>query len=534
MNKSLDKNLNFIKLAFAGFLIVLLGALPIIISQLSSATQNQTVSQASNTTPAMFQSWIISPNGGEVIYGNTEIQFFAKSQNTSSNKFKFEAFLCRKNTQNQSILSCNPTALFSIPASQQVADRDGIRSKFVDFTGYIEANDYKLQLITTDESGQNQVIDYSDNFFTISKNNSKPVFTSNPSSTNIKTDENFNYDIKINDINTYTIVAPNLPSWLTLKQNNLSGKTKTPGIYPVVLVAANSIGRQSVQVFSINVSKVNATPTPTITDTNDSTTDTDTDNITLTAPTGNSFTKTSNTISSNIPDNIKINIKQIVVEISRDGNSWQEIYKGTDTSFNLDVSKFEGGDYYLRFVYEFKDGSSQVKNYGPIHIIKQNEDQKTLNIIIKDITPSEDSQTSETKPRISATFEKPASTTVSTKTFKFELDNTDLTTDTNTLLSILSFSYVPVKDLTYGKHTVKVTIGIENGNNTVKEWSFEIINPNVTNTTTSTKNKIIIGVAIGIIILILILSIWAITLSKKEKQYYTEITMPNPNDPNHP
>jgi hypothetical protein len=530
---SMHENLKSIKLAFSMLIVGLFIIIPILVSQISTKKTLETRSSANETNTNVvtgpMQSWIVSPNGSEILYGNTEIQFFAKDAANPTAKFSFTVDLFKGSEFSKN--------LFSLGINQQIADREGIRSKFFDFTGVAEGSDYKLKLTTTNENGTTTIQDYSDNFFTISADTSKPLFKSLPPKTTLSVGQKFEYDIKVVDTKGYKLSAPALPAWLTLSGAKLSGTANAEGVFSVILLATNDLGRQSSQIFSINVTK-SATPTkvsttnsPTPKPTGGKTGEDPSDTtipavITIKLPTGDKITKLDSKIESQLPADLKQKLKKATVEISRDGKNWEKVYEGESLSFNLDTSKYEGGEYYLRFTYDFNDGTREVKSYGPVSIIKQNTDSTVLDVNIKELKPISGVKITDRKPIISAVFEKPAGTNIDLKSFKLELDGKDLTTDQNTKPSPFSFTYVPGQELTVGKHTVKVQIGLENAKPVTQEWSFEIIDTaakTVAKTETKglfTKNRIIIAVIIGIIILIFILSMWAIALSKKEENYY--------------
>lgn len=534
------KDLKFIKLSFSLVLLLLLGALPILTTKIKDSSQDTRSDAATETdVTGPIQSWIVSPNGGEIVYGNTEIQFFAQNAADENAKFTFRLELLRADQFIQT--------MFSYGTEDQLSVRNGIRSVYYDFTGLAEANNYRLKLTTTDASGQNVIEDYSDSYFTISPNNTKPEFTSTPSKTNISVGEPFSYDVTVNDASQTKVLATAIPDWLKFENNKLFGTPSNPGVYSIVLIAANPNGRQTTQVFSINVAALvtpapeeqpsppiapTSTPTPVV---NKPTTQptpiaSQARSINIILPADNRFSSASSSIKVETSDEVYASLSKLKLEISKDGQNWETVREEKAELFNLDISPYEGGEYFLRFTYQFTDGTSEVRNIGPIQIVKQDSEESLTNVLIKDIKPSEGAKLEDRKPTISASFIKPAGSSVDLKKFKFVLDGNDLTKSSELRVNVFSFSYVPESELEYGKHEVLVEVAAENTEIIQKRWSFEIVDPNEINKETEdssisgifTRNKLLLSVIIAIIILIFVLSIWAIALSKKEKRYYSE------------
>ncbi len=530
-NAKISSNLNFIKLAFATLVLLLVLALPFVIS--SFADPRVSLDSRSNAADEVgpIQSWVVRLNGGEIATGNTEIQFFAKNAADANAKFTFTMDLLKGGEFVKN--------LFTSGLDQQITDRNGIRSKFIDFTGVTEGSDYKLKLTTTDSTGKNTIVDYSDNAFIISANNAQPVFVSTPPTSAINVGQALSYEIVLKDVSNAKILtsSSSFPAWLTYNQNKLSGTPTVAGVYPIVLVAVNDLGRQMSQIFSINVRSVQKTSTPTNTsnvqtpvptqiDTKSSgNADTSTSSVNIKLPSGDRLSKSDSKIETVLPSELVGRVKKVLVEISRDGSKWDSIYNGNSLSFNLDTSKFDGGDYYLRFTYTFDDDSQSIKGYGPIHIIKQSNDQQSLDVTIRDLKPLDGQQINDTKPIVSATFVKPSGANIDLKSFKFQIDGIEMGVDNKLQLNAFSFTYTPDKEMSYGKHEVKVVIGAEKANPTTKTWSFEIVNKAAEeaknkDTGVVKRNRILIAVVLGLIILIFLLALWAIALSRKEQDYY--------------
>jgi Putative Ig domain len=523
--RKIPSDLNFIKISFASLLILLLLAVPLIVNMFVNplVSLDRRSDAAEQTGP--IQAWVVSPNGGEYVYGNTEIQFFAKNALDANSKFSFTADLLKGG---QFVKN-----LFSVGLDQQITDRNGIRSKYVDFTGFAEASDYKVKLTSTDATGKNTLVDYSDGFFTISPNKGFPVFTSKPAGLSIKVGQSFSYTITVADAtNTTTkIVASSLPAWLKLDKNTLSGTPTVDGVYAVSLVAVNSLGRQATQVFSISASKniaTTAVPTTSPIPTDKSGGQLGTDpaaSIIVKLPSGDRLSKEDSKIETVLPAELSNKLSKVTVEMSRDGAKWDKVYEGSSLSFSLDTAKYEGGDYYLRFTYDYTDGTRDVKSYGPVHMVKQNADPVSLDVSIRDLKPQDGESIIERTPTISATFVKPAGANVDLKSFKLEIDGKDVTSDPNTKLNVFSFSYTPSEPLSLEKHTIKIVIGAENSNPVSKVWSFTVVDKlNATDVTKDEslvkRNRILIAIIIAIIILIFFLALWGIALSKREQEYF--------------
>lgn len=527
--RGISVHTDLLRYLYAGIIVVMLLAVPVFISQISDPNFNtDTRSAAEVTQSGMIQSWVVSPNGGEVVYGNTEVEFFAKDSNDPEATFSFSMDLLRGETIVKN--------LFAISATQSISDRDGIRRKYVDFTGLPESANYRLRLTTRDHSGKNKLIDYSDNFFTISRNNNKPVFVSKPPKVNLVIGEAFSYTIQVQDSTGFRLLAPNLPTWLKLQGNKLSGSTGTPGVYPVTIIAVNNDGRQNNQIFSLNIQQPRNDPdsdtvTPTSTpqptgDGGDSDGESDaeqSDDITITLPSGDQLTRDNATIISELPEDKKNALKNIIVEISRNGTVFSTIYEGRETEFQLDISEYEGGEYYLRFTYEYADGTKEIKNYGPVEIIMQDEDQdEELSLEIISLEPGDGQKITNSKPSISAEFTKPVNDEIDLDTFQLELDGNNLSNSSNVIVSETGFSYIPDADLSKSTHEVIVSIGATSGNEVTRKWTFEIVeNTDLDEESEGVvnRNRIILIAVIIIIILIFLLSIWALTLSKRDKKY---------------
>lgn len=513
-SKKVEKHLTFIKLSVAGFLIFILILLPFLVSYITNPKVTLDNRSAAAEQLGPIQSWILSPNGGEIITGKVDVQFFAKNAAKSDAQFTFSIDLIKGG---QFVKN-----LFSSGIDQQIAEKNGIRSRSIDFTGFADGTDYKLKLTTTDVTGKNVLTDYSDKPFTISSNNSKPIFSSVPTHTTIQVGQNYIYDVVVKDTINVKLIGSTLPDWLTLSQNRLSGTPKTPGVYSVALVAVNDLGRQTTQVFSIQVNA--ATPSQKPQSSTDKT-QAAANGIVINLPVGDRLTKVNSKIESILPSELSGRLTQNIIEISKDGSSWSKIYDGTEVAYELDTNNYEGGDYYLRFTYKFDDGATYVKSYGPINIVKQNQDSQTTEISIQPTKPLHGAKIVETLPEIEATFTLPTGSQLDKSLFIFKVDENDLSTSDAITVTDTGISYKPSVALPKGKHTVYLSISSDNAKSIVKEWSFEIVDAQDLESTTInksilTRNRIIIAVILGLIILIFLLALWAIALSKREQKYY--------------
>lgn len=517
-----NRSSSFIQLSIVTIIILLSISLPLLISRVSNPriTLDDRSRASSTEVTGPFQSWLVSPNGGEIVTGNIEVQFYAKDSANSNTKFSYSVDLFRNG---QFVKN-----LFSAGIDQELANRNGIRSKFIDFTGIAEGRDYKLKLTTTNSSGDKVVTDFSDNNFTISSNSSKPKFLSTPPSGSLLVGQTFTYDVKATGSQNVRIAASVLPAWLTFSNNKVSGKPTTEGIYSVSLTATDDLNRQAIQVFSINVIKQSVTPTPSrkITPTPTPTVQpTSIDNssvITVALPQGDNLSLSDSKVESKLPTTLLSVLKKITVEISKDATLWQKVYEGIETSFNLDIDKFDGGDYHLRFTYEYNDGKKDVKNYGPIHIIRQNSDPEAFDISFKDIKPQDGENVIDKRQVISSSFKKSAEANIDVKKFKLEINGQAIANDSKNLkLDANGFSYTPDSDWAYGKHTLSVTVALEKANPISKSWTFEVKNPTVIIRDPSfwQKNKWLIILIVTMISLLLGLSLWGFSLIKRNKAF---------------
>jgi hypothetical protein len=528
-------DLKVIKLSVAAFVSLLLLSLPFITTNVLNANKNLDNRSSADSLGNSISSWVVSPNGGEVMYGNSAIQFYAKSTQTADAKFSFSADLYK-----DEVFFKN---LFSIGVDSNPTNRDGIYTKYADLTGIPENDGYKIKLTTSDPAGENVVADFSDKTFTISPNSSKPEFTSTPPNTNIYTGDLFDYTPTVKNPSD-KIVATVLPSWLTFTNNKLSGKTNSTGVYSVSLVAINSAGRQTSQIFSINVGKkaatttVTKTPVPTskpITTTQPGTNITPSsapvvttqpvgtipahDPVVIQLPAGDNLSTADSRIRTVVPESIKNDIVKITVEVSPNAKDWTPAYDGKSFEFSLDITKYTGGDYYLRITLEYKNGIKEVINSRVFHIIRP--DTKIESVGMDKVKPVPGDRIYELRPVISAIFENKINKRIDLKTFKFILNGKDMTADSEVRLTETSFSYVPPKDLTPGKYDVRLEIGPTVAEISVKEWSFQILDKTAAATTQSNSlldRKLLLG-AVAIVVLIFLIAVWAIRVMKKERQH---------------
>lgn len=538
----LRADMKFVKLALASIFVLLLLALPAITTILTRTNTFDSRSRAQDDLGNSIRSWVVSPNGDEIVYGNTAIQFYARSSSVADAQFSFTVDLYKDDTFYKNLFIISPT--------ENPANRDGIYTKYVDLTGYPESSKYKLKLTTADPSGKNAVADYSDKYFTISPNSSKPEFTSKPPANTIYVGDTYDYTVSVTNPSTTKVTAAVIPSWLSFNGIRLTGKAPAEDIYSVNLVATNSAGRQTSQVFSINVRKrttsqntttpvvtakpTTSTPKPTTTAKQTPTqapptstpvttvkpVENTTDKIIVQFPAGDNLSSANSKIISVFPAGVKERLTKIVVEISTNARDWSKVYEGIQTEFNLDITAQQGGEHYFRFTYTFHDNTKEVVNYGPVNIIQS---QPVELLTIDTLKPGTGDQTTETRPAISAIFQNKSDKKVDTKQFKFLLNDRDLTLDPNTRVSETSFSYIPPSALGAGMYTVHVEVSLEGDKKVVKEWKFEIKDPALAAASTAQAalmRKLVLA-AILIVIALFIIGIWAVKIMKKEVTLYT-------------
>lgn len=558
--------------AFTAILLLLLLSLPFVILSFkadestdtrSDAKENETTNE---TAVVPIQSWIVTPNDNEIVYSDTPVRFFARAANTPDAKFIFSVDLYKGQDMNYI------DTLFTTTPDTNLSSKEDIYSKNVDFSRFPESNDYRLKLTTTlalnssSDRQTNTKIDFSDRFFTISSNDSKPVFKSFPQNTNLLVGQQFSYNVQVQDTSQVKLKIAAKPDWLKASNNTLQGTPTTAGIDPVVIIATNQYGRQTSQAFSINIKAPEKQETPSEAnkphqEQNNQTSPEDTQPnkqptqspnqdqgssgkenvgdsesegqsvIVINTPPGDQITKENSRISIDLPAEQEERFESLLVEISSDGVNWEKVYEGEDTEFELDVDSLDsGGEYFLRFRTRYDDGSEDIKNYGPVDVIKESDETDSEVLTIIEVQPQEGEEISTRKPNIGGTFRKSSpDVTVDLNSFNIILNDEDITSLVNTI-NEFGFSYVPENALENGEYNVKVEIAAENASPITKEWNFSILSEdaqesgeNESEDENLSRNRTLLLILCIIVFLILLLSIAAFLLSRKDKEtVYTE------------
>lgn len=366
--------------------------------------------------------------------------------------------------------------------------------------------------------------------------NSVPVITSTPTEY-VKPGEAYNYEIIATDADgnnlSYIALNNNLPRWLTLNGNKLSGTPSTSdiGYYGILMIVSDRNGGNVVQPVSINVlpearqvPNSAGTPTPTATPTvqitdvptpTPTTTPSVTPKITLVSPTADSvFSKDNNEIKWTL--NSGANVDSYEIKYSTDNQNFTTIttLPGTVTSYKwAGVSDLTSGKYVIRI--EAKDTSTPPVTVGVTSNQFEVNNQTTADSIsITKNTPEDNDVTDQKRPLIQVEFKSENSDNVQLdleKTFmKVNGENVEYKTTNSTIY------FEPQTDFTESRISVEVELVTVNGGKASKQWGFNIAsttNPQDTSPTVTNEQTILglprsIGLAIlGFLVIVLLLLI---------------------------
>lgn len=349
--------------------------------------------------------------------------------------------------------------------------------------------------------------------------NVKPTISSTPLAF-IKVGEKYNYEIQAsdpdNDTLTYHIVNTNVPGWLKLENNILSGipSTTDVGFFGIVIVVGDKNGHNVVHPVSINVVPVNriisgstsVTPKPTVKVTTVPTTIVVTEepepteepmpteepvvDETPTPEPTNAPTPTDpvTQISFVTPaadtayedGNVEIkwelsnkdNVESIEIKYSEDKETYKTIatVSPSDTSYTWNTTEVAAGKYIIKI-------EAKEKGLNPLTVAQMSPEfevkdiPKNVNaneIVITKISPAENDVTGEFKPLIFVEF-KPDVDIDKTKTY-LKANGEDL--DFKYTKSSIYFE--PSKNFTGTKVQIEAKIVASNGAQAYKKWTFSL------------------------------------------------------------
>ncbi len=246
------------------------------------------------------------------------------------------------------------------------------------------------------------------------------------------------------DLNSLTMMAYINGSWQSTPMN-LIGKDENFFYFSVAVEIRT--------LFTIVGTSVTDTEPPTIYD--------------LTPAPDSTITEATTTISAKYRDNTGIDVATVKIYV--DGVDVTDNATVTATQVSYTPTKpLTAGAHTVKV--EVKDlYGNKAEEEWSFTIVPPDTEPPT----IYDLQPAPDSETTETKPTISAKYEDPSGIDVSS--VKLYVDGIDVTSKATVTES--QVTYTPEKDLSTGTHTVKVTVADIYGNTAEKEWSFTITAP---------------------------------------------------------
>lgn len=484
------------------------------INNITAATNGSGIVEAANTSTTIIKNSIIQGSGGigvDLKNSASKITYSNSNQNTGGNYAPATLGAAEGNlTVGASFTTSSDFKLVAGSALKDkgeptAADADGSRIDMGAFGG-------KPDLLGA---------------------NSIPSVTSTPEEF-IKPGQTYSYEIKAtdadNDALSYIVLNNNIPRWLKLEANKISGTPSTSdiGYYGVLVVVSDRKGGNVVHPISINVLPEgrdvptaqptvdptavptnNPTPTPTQTPT------AVTPKITILSPVANTiFSKDNKEIKWALNQGAKVDSYEI--KYSTDNQNFTTIttLPGSVTSYSWsDVEKLTSGKYVVRI--EAKDTSTPPVTIGITSEQFEVKNESSVNpdkISITKNNPEDNDVTDQKRPLIQVEFTvdgKPEGVQLDLdKTFiKVNGTNVEYKTTNSTIY------YEPKSDFTESRVSVEVEIVTLNGGKASKQWGFNIAgtsNPQNTAPTVTSQQTIFgldrnIGLGIIAILIIILL-----------------------------
>lgn len=238
---------------------------------------------------------------------------------------------------------------------------------------------------------------------------------------------------------------------------------------------------------------------------------------TVNIPNSGIITPENNKIILNIPEEERQKVETYIAELTLDGVSYIEVYRGTSNEIEFDLEKLpESGNYFLRITKEFEDGSTEVLEYEEAIQIQKEEEgelqddieesaQQEIDLSIININPANGIEILERKPVIRGEFA--GSADPSNYRLIVTVNDTNVSLDID--ITENGFNYTPPEDLPIGNNTVKVAF-LNNGETFYEiEWSFTILGEEEGFLASILNNRnailTVIFVSLGLIIIVSIL-----------------------------
>lgn len=327
-------------------------------------------------------------------------------------------------------------------------------------SGDVPDGAYCLKIVVSDENYGQSVTDYSDNLIRVENAEHPPFFTTesipeatlnSPYSTQILASDEDGDDLLFNL--TFG------PSWLLLdSKGRMSGSPSESG--PSVLIVSVTDGKsERSRSFTLNVKATEQQILPAIT----------------ISPSSEVFVGDSgiiNWVMTNDQD-----VSTLDLELSANGQDWEKIIEKlpkNQNEYNWNVKDLSPGKYLIRLVYFDENGNKLgASDIKELEIAKP-EIKDESSPIVFNLKPSENLETTDDTPVISANFAPSKGEDVDINTISVYLDNEPLSGVEGYNAFEGGFAYIPKRNLNEGEHFIKAGFKDSAGKIVDKKWSFQI------------------------------------------------------------
>ncbi len=305
--------------------------------------------------------------------------------------------------------------------------------------------------------------------------NKAPKITSYPSKLNLNYRENFFYQINAEDPNgdafTYRLISA--PDFIYLNQKTgtiTNTNLMRPGNYFVAFVVIDRNGEYTQQNFTINVfEKYDSDgkpvePTPVVNPEDQKV-------FEISKPRdGELVAGTNNLIQWNVKN---IDYDKVNIYYQKIGSQWTLLSSIEDMNkkeYEWDVTGLTNGQYKIKL--ELKKGTGTVDSKEIDNIVVGNEINST-SLLILNLKPSNQSETDQTKPEISANV-------IPSDGGKVDLDKVEVWLDGKKITDKCSITEKEIKctlesELSLKEHTVKMKVVDSNDQEVQQQWSFTVV-----------------------------------------------------------
>lgn len=399
--------------------------------------------------------------------------------------------------------------------------------------GSVADGTYCMEVCATFKKGSNNYSACNSRYVIIRNNNAQPkITTSVPSDRTIYTDGTFKYDVNATDADgdKLTFSLTRAPRFISINSYtgliSTNSNAKSAGSYTIEVKVTDGFGGSDTQKFTLTVQNrpaqtsssasatsssatSSATSSQSSSESSSSTSSIDPDavSITFTSPeAGDQLSGSENVVAWTVEGLTEDDITEIRISLLYDNEvETLETLQPTASSYNFDATRFGTTDY--RFQLDIVTEGETFTTQSPVFSVvseDENPGETDSRPLVINISPEEDSVTTELRPIISGEFVVAEGASLDLDTFELIFNNTGRNWCEVTQSG---FTCTPDADLKDGVQTVQIGIQDDQSRQGVRQWTFEIDDPNSDGVVEEQRTILIAGVEVPVTTIFLILAI---------------------------